>query len=110
MGEMSHAACVHAVRSASSQAPSIKSMIVEAFSQRGHFQNKGLHGPDTLQHIFRCLCRGLNRAKPAAVMQALQNLVVPVGTPFSSYLSEIRLPVGNVGCIVMFLPRMGRCS
>ena len=32
-------------------------------------------------------------------MQALQNLVVPVGTPFSSYLSEIKLLVGNVRCI-----------
>ena len=82
-------------------------MIVEAFSQRGHFQNEGRHGPDTLQHIFRCLCRGLNRTKPAAVMQTLQNLVGPVGTPFSRYLSEMRLLVGNVGCIGHVSPEDG---
>ena len=32
-------------------------------------------------------------------MQALHNLMVPVGNPFSSYLPEIRLFVGNVRCI-----------
>ena len=52
-----------------------------------------------LQHIIRSLCRGLSRATPAAVMQALQKLVVPVGAPFSVYLSELRLLVGNVRCI-----------
>ena len=45
------------------------------------------------------MCCGLRRATPAAVMQALQNLVVPVGTPSSVYLSELRLLVRNVRCI-----------
>ena len=49
----------------------------------------------------------LSRATPAAVMQALQNLVVPVGTPFSSYLSEMRLLVGNVRCIGHVAPKDG---
>ena len=40
-------------------------------------------------------------------MQALQNLVVPVGTPFSSYLSETNLLVGNVRCIGHVAPEDG---
>lgn len=32
-------------------------------------------------------------------MQSLQNLVVPVGTPFSGYLSELRMMVANVRCV-----------
>ena len=51
------------------------------------------------QHIICWLCRGLSRATPAAVVKALQNLVVPVGTPFSNYLSEIKLLVHNARCI-----------
>ena len=49
----------------------------------------------------------LSRATPVAVMQALQNLVVPVGTPFSSYLSEMRLLVGNVRCVGHVAPEDG---
>ena len=60
-----------------------------------------------LQHNFRSLCRGLSRATPTAVMQALQNLVVPVGIPFSVYLSELRLLVGNVRCIGHVAPEDG---
>ena len=40
-------------------------------------------------------------------MQALQSLVVPVGTPFSRYLSEMKLLVGNVGCIGHVAPEDG---
>ena len=40
-------------------------------------------------------------------MQALQNLVVPVGTPFSVYLSELRLSAGNVRCIGRVAPEDG---
>ena len=74
---------LRAVRLTSPQAPSIKSMIADAFAQGSRLQAKGRRGPDVLQHITLSLCRGLSRATPAAVIQALQNLVVPVGTPFS---------------------------
>ena len=82
-------------------------MIADAFARGSHLQAEGRRGPDVLQHIIRSLCRGLSRAIPAAVMQALQNLVVPVGTPFSVYLSELRLLVGNVRCIGHVAPEDG---
>ena len=82
-------------------------MIADAFAQGSRLQDEGRRGPDVLQHIIRSLCRGLSRATPAAVMQALQNLVVPVGTPFSVYLSELRLLVGNVRCIGHVAPEDG---
>ena len=90
---------LRAVRPTSPQAPSVKSMIVDAFVQGSRLQAEGRRGPDVLQHIIRSLCRGLGRATPAAVMQALQNLVVPVGTSLRVYLSELRLSVGNIHCI-----------
>ena len=77
---------MRAVRSASPQAPALKAMISGAFKQAGRLQDEGLHGPEVLQHVIRTLCRGLSRATPAAVMQALQNLVVPAGTLFSTCL------------------------
>lgn len=92
---------LRAVRSNSPQASSFKSMIGEAFAQRGRLQDAGQHGPTVVQHIIRSLCRGLSRATPAAVMQTLQNLVVSMGTPFSTYLSALRLLVENVRCVVM---------
>ena len=82
-------------------------MIADAFARGSHLQAEGRRGPDVLQHIIRSLCRGLSRATPAAVMQALQNMVVPVGTPFSVYLSELRLLVGNVHCIGHVAPEDG---
>ena len=90
---------LRALRPTSPQAPSIKSMIADAFAQGSRLYAEGRRGPDVLHHIFRSLCCGLRRATPAAVMQALQNLVVPVGTPSSVYLSELRLLVRNVRCI-----------
>ena len=98
---------LRAVRPTSIQAPSVKSMIADAFAQGSRLQDEGRRGPDVLQHIIRSLCRGLSRATPAAVMQALQNLVVPVGTPFSVYLSELRLLVGNIRCIGHVAPEDG---
>ena len=82
-------------------------MIADAFVQGSRLEDEGRRGPDVLQHIIRSLCRGLSRATPAAVMQALENLVVPVGTPFSVYLSELRLLVGNVRCIGHVAPEDG---
>ena len=82
-------------------------MVGEVFAQGGRLQEAGQHGPTILQHIIRSLCRGLSRATPAAVMQALQNLVVPMGTPFRTYLSEMRLLVGNVRCVGHVAPEDG---
>ena len=74
-------------------------MIADAFAQGRRLEAEGRRGPDVLQHIVRSLCCGLSRATPAAVMQALQSLAVPVRTPFSEYVSELRCLVGNVRCI-----------
>ena len=74
-------------------------MIADAFAQGRRLEAEGRRGPDVLQHIVRSLCCGLSRATPAAVMQALQSLAVPVRTPFSEYVSELRRLVGNVRCI-----------
>ena len=82
-------------------------MIADAFAQGSLLQAEGRRGPDVLQHIIRSLCRGISRATPAAVMQALQNLVVPVGTPFRVYLSQRRLLVGHVRCIGHVAPEDG---
>ena len=82
-------------------------MIADAFAQGVRLQAEGRRGPDVLQLIIRSLCRRRGRATPAAVMQALQNLVVSVGTPFSVYLSELRLLVGNVRCIGHVAPEDG---
>ena len=71
-------------------------MVAYSFAQGSRLQAEGRRGPNELQHIIRSLCGGLGRATPTAIMQALQKLVVPVGTPFSVYLSELRLLVGNV--------------
>ena len=98
---------MRAVRSASPQAPALKAMISGAFKQAGRLQDEGLHGPEVLQHVIRTLCRGLSRATPAAVMQALQNLVVPAGTLFSTYLTELHLLVENVRCIGHVAPEDG---
>ena len=88
-----------AVRSSAPQASTLKSMIADAFAQGGRLQDEGRHGPNVLQHVIRSLCRGLGRATPAAVM--------PPGTPFRCYLSEMRLLVGNVRCVGDVAPEDG---
>ena len=75
-----------AVRSTAPQVSTLKSIMTEAIAQGGHLQDEGRRGPDVLQHVIRFLCRGLSRATPAAVMQVLQNMVVPPGTPFSGFI------------------------
>ena len=98
---------LRAVRAASPQAPSLKAMVSAAFKQGGRLQDEGHSGPDVLQYVIRTLCRGLSKATPAAVMQALQNLVVPAGTPFCTYLSELHLLVENVRSIGHVAPEDG---
>ena len=82
-------------------------MIADAFAQRSRVQAEGRRGPDVLRHIMLSLCRGLSRSTPVAVMQATQNLVVPVGTPFNVYLSELRLLVASFRCIGHVAPDDG---
>ena len=95
------------VRSCAPQVPQVKPIITGAFSQGVHFLGMGQPGPDVPQHTFRSLCRGLSRATPAVVMQALQNSVVPEGTPFSGYLSELWIMVANVRCVGHLTPEDG---
>ena len=90
---------LRAVRPTAPQVSWLKSMASDAFSQGGRLQDSGRSGPDVLQHIIRILCRHLSTATPAAGLQALKNLGVPAGTPFSTYLSELRLLLGNVRCV-----------
>ena len=56
---------------------------------------------------YTILCTHRSTATPTVVMQALQNLVVPAGTPFSTYLSELRLSLGNVRCVGSVAPEDG---
>ena len=60
-----------------------------------------------MQYIIRSSCRGLSKATPAAVMQALRNLVMPVGTPFSVYVTELRLLLANVRSVGHVAPEDG---
>ena len=73
---------LRAVRSTAPQASTLKPMITEAFAQGGFFRDEGRHGSDVLQHAIRFLCLGLRRATPAAVMQALQQIVSTPGYTF----------------------------
>ena len=90
---------LRAVRPTAPQISALKGMVSNAFSQGGRLQDSGRSGPDVLHHVIPILCRHLSTATPAAVMQALQRLVVPAATPFSTYLSELRLLLGNVRCV-----------
>ena len=82
-------------------------MIADAIAQRSRVQAEGRRGPDVLRQIMLCLCRGLSRYTPVALMQATQSLVVPVGTPFNVYLSELRLLVASFRCIGHVAPDDG---
>ena len=57
--------------------------------------------------ILRVLCRRLSKASPAAVMQTLQNFVVPAGTLFSALMGDLRLLVPNVRCVGQVAPDDG---
>ena len=98
---------LRAVRPTAPQASALKGMVSDAFAQGGRLQDPGRSGPDVLQQVIRIICRHLSTATPAAVMQALQNLVIPAGTPFSAYLSELRLLLGNVRCVGSVAPEDG---
>ncbi|CAN0539019.1 unnamed protein product, partial [Laminaria digitata] len=70
-------------------------------------QNEGQNGPQVLQYIIRTLCRSLSKTTPAAVMQALQNLVVPAGTPFCEYVTELKLLLANARSVGHVAPEDG---
>ena len=67
----------------------------------------GQQGPEVLDHIVRSLCRGLSPANPIAVMQTLQTFVVPAGTSFSAFLSELGMLVANVRSVGPLEPEDG---
>ena len=82
-------------------------LVTDAFAQSGKLLDAGQNVQEVFDHILRALCRGLSRASPATVMQALQNLVVPHRTPFSVYQGELRLLVSNVRCSGQVAPDDG---
>ena len=88
----------HVLRSMSAscaQAAPMKTLVTYAFAQGGKLLDAGQNSQEVFDHILRALCRGSSRASPATVMQALQNLVVPHGTPFS-----VRATTVSVQCRV----------
>ena len=98
---------LRSVRTASPQAPQMKTLVVNAFAQGGKLLDDGAGGPDAFDLILRILCRGLSRASPAAVMQTLQFSVVAPSTPFSTYLGELRLLLSKVRCTGPVAPEDG---
>ena len=97
---------LRAVRPTAPQVSALKGMVSDAFAQGGRLQDSRRSGLDVLQHVIRILCTHLSTATSAAVKKALQILVVPAGTPFSTYLSELRL-AGNVRCVGSVAPEDG---
>lgn len=85
-------------------APAVKSLIANACTQDGELLEGGRSGQDAFDTIFGALCQGLCKASSAAVMQTLQNLLVPQGTMFSVYLSELGLLASNVRCVGQVAP------
>ena len=98
---------LRSVRHSSDQAPLMKSMVAAAFAQGGRMLTAGQRGPDVLDHIVRSLCRGSSPANPIAVMQTLQTFVVPAGTSFSAFLSELGMLVANVRSVGPLEPEDG---
>ena len=95
---------LRSVRSSSPQAPAVKTMAADAFGQGGKLLDTGHNGQTAFDHVLRALSRGLSKASPAAVMQTLQNLVVPQGAPFSEFQGQMRLLVSNVRCVGQVAP------
>ena len=59
------------VRTASPQAPQMKTLVAVAFAQGGKLLDDGAGGSEALDLILRILRRGLSRALLAAVMQTI---------------------------------------
>ena len=59
------------VRTASPQAPQMKTLVAVAFAHRGKLLDDGAGGSEALDLILRILRRGLSRALLAAVMQTI---------------------------------------
>lgn len=85
-------------------------MVADAFAQGGRLLDAGQRRSEVLQHIIRALCQEPSKATPAAVMQALQNLVVLQGTPFSVYVAELRLVLANVRRVGQVAPEDATCK
>lgn len=87
---------------ASPQALRTRTQVVDAFSQGGSVLNDGeakenlAAAPVGLEHIVWTLCRVFSRATAAAVLQKLQNIVMPAGTQVAGFVSEVRPVVANV--------------
>ena len=96
-----------AVRNTDPQASKMKGMIADSFAQGGRMLDAQQPGPVVLEHVIRALCRGLSNVTPAHIMQALQNLTVEVGTPFSNFWGQMRLLVSHVRCVGQVAPDEG---
>ena len=98
---------LRAVRTASPQAPQIKTLGADAFGQQGKLLHDGDGGPEAFDLFLRVLYRGLSRASPAVVMEILQNIIVAPSTHFSAYAGELRLLLRTVRCIGPVAPEDG---
>ncbi|CAN0524126.1 unnamed protein product, partial [Laminaria digitata] len=98
---------LRAIRTNVPQVSILRSVVTQAFEQGRRMQIEGQNGPQVLQYIIRTLCRSLSKTTPAAVMQALQNLVVPAGTPFCEYVTELKLLLANARSVGHVAPEDG---
>ena len=66
----------------------MKTLVTNALAQGGKLLDAGQNDQEVFDHILRALFRGLSRASPVTVIQAIQNLVVPRGAPCSVYQGD----------------------
>lgn len=88
-----------AVRNTDPQASKVMSTIDDSCAHGGRMLDACQPGPVVLEHVIRALCRGLSTVTPVLIMQALQNLTVEAGIPFSVFWGQMRLLVSHVRCV-----------
>lgn len=81
------------------QAGLLRTKINMAFSQARSKMDEGMLGADAMEFLVRAL------GKVLGMVSELQNLVVPVGTPFSTYMGRLRSLVQNAHSIGQVAPQ-----
>ena len=71
------------VRVSSPQAPAVKTLVATAFAQDSNLMEDGCCGQDAFDHILRELCKGSNKASPAAVIDSAELSSLGGDTVFS---------------------------
>lgn len=87
------------------QAGLLRTKINMAFSQTRSKMEEGMLGADAMEFLVRTLGKVLGMVSVATIVYELQNLVVPVGTPFSAYMGRLRSLVQNAHSIGQVAPQ-----